>query len=280
MAASATSMGLITTFARIGYDAGGNALAQILIRSSVYLVVLVVALHLLRRPLRLPPGRRFSLAWLTAGLAGVSLGYLGSVSFIPVSLAALIVFTSPLLTAVIAALSGRGRLEPATAVALLVAFAGVGLTIGPELDSLDPRGLSLAALAAVSIAVMTVFGPGVVRTTDPLALNAWMNVGTIAIAALVAAVTVAPALPDTTGGRAGALAAALCYSLGMTLWFGAQQRLAPVLIGLVSNVEPVVTLAAAAIVLGERLSGAQLAGAAAILASVGLVTAAEVRARG
>ena len=269
MGVSATCLGLITTAARVGYDAGGTPFAQVLSRSLLFTAVIGGFLLARRSTLRLGQAGWRAVGWLTVTLSVMSLGYLGSVSLIPVSLAVLIVYTAPLLVGVLGMVAGRGRPAAPDIAAVLVAFTGVALAVGVEIDHLDWRGLALAGCAALGFALTIAFSGVAARDNDPLAMNVWTNLGIAIVTLAIAPVLGSVALPDTTRGMGGLLVACACYIAGLALWFFAQQRASPLRIALASNVEPVVTLAVAAAFLGERLAPVQAAGAALVLGSVG-----------
>ena len=101
----------------------------------------------------------------------VSLGYQGSVAFIPVSLAALVFYTFPLL---VGAVCGRGRTrshDRRQGAALLAAFLGLALALGPEFGALDWRGIALALLAAVGMGLTMTFGGAATRNEDALLMS-------------------------------------------------------------------------------------------------------------
>jgi drug/metabolite transporter (DMT)-like permease len=93
---------------------------------------------------------------------------------------ALLIATTPVLVAVIAAAMGTDTLTPPKAVGAVVSFAGVALVIGGGLDfslgtSLVGDALTLAA--AVAWAVYTSLGAKVVRRISPLKATAWSVTG-------------------------------------------------------------------------------------------------------
>ena len=78
-----------------------------------------------------------------------------------------------------------------------------------------------------------------------------------------------PALPQTAPGWLALVAVALvCADVVVTTFFGALALLGPSDTSVVSTVEPVVSVAVAGLVLGERLSPLQVAGGAVVLLAV------------
>ena len=116
--------------------------------------------------------------WMGALLLVMSAGYLGAIAYIPVSLAALIFYTFPFYVAILASLTGREPMTRIKAAALVVAFAGLVLALGPSFDDLNWRGVACALAAALGMGITVAFGGPVLRQNDALVVNvcsnAWM----------------------------------------------------------------------------------------------------------
>ena len=80
-------------------------------------------------------------------------GLLGSFALIPVSLAIIITYTNPILTAVLQSLLMRRMPGVLQLLCLVAALIGVALTIGVDATGADWRGVTLAALASVGFSV-------------------------------------------------------------------------------------------------------------------------------
>ncbi len=81
-----------------------------------------------------------------------------------------------------------------------------------------------------------------------------------------------PAIPASAAGWSAVLAIALVSTVAAITWFFAGlKRIGPTRASTLSTVEPAVTVALAAIFLGERIAPMQMAGGALILAAVVLL---------
>jgi len=217
--------------------------------------------------------------WMAVTLAMVSLGYLGSVAFIPVSLAALILYSFPLLVGVIAAAAGRERMTIAKAAALLTAFIGLGLALGPSIESLDWRGVACAMVAALGMALTVTFGGEVMRAEDTLVMNFYTNLWLLIGLAAYMAAAGGFLLPSTGLGVIGAAGVCVTYVGGLVSLFVALRMISPVRLAALFNIDPLVSVIAAWLLLGERLGPMQLIGAALVLGSIVAMTLAGSRIR-
>ena len=276
---SAITFGVLTTLGRLAYDGGSNPLTVVLLRLVTFIVIVGALLLLLRRPGRLPRRALLGTLWMAVTLAMVSLGYLGSVAFIPVSLAALILYSFPLLVGMIAAAAGRERMTIAKAVALLTAFIGLGLALGLGIESLDWRGVACAMVAALGMALTVTFGGEVMRAEDTLVMNFYTNLWLLIGLAAYMAAAGGFLLPSTGLGVIGAAGVCVTYVGGFVSLFVSLRMISPVRLAALFNIEPLVTVVAAWLLLGEVLGVMQLIGAALVLGSIVAITLASSRIR-
>ncbi len=268
---SAACFGMVGTMARLAYDGGSNPLTIALLRVLALVAVGGTAAVLMRRRLALPrPALRASL-WLATGTLAVACGFLGSVAYIPVSLSALILYTYPLMVGVLAAAGGRESMTVVKTAILLCAFAGLGLALGPSFAHLDPRGLGLAALAAVGNALVVVFGVPALQGRDTLVMNVYTNLWSGLALALFLLLAGGLALPVTRAGWLGAGGTAAFYVGAFLTWFVALRLSSPVRMAVLYNLDAVVNIVAGVLVLGERLAPVQVAGILVVLACLVLV---------
>ena len=270
--AAAATYGVGTTLSRLVYDGGGNPLTVVLLRSAAFALIVGIVLLLLRRRFRLPRAAILSTLWMACTLSMVSFGYQGSVAFIPVSLAALIFYTYPLLVGIVATLTGRDRMTLGKGAALIVAFAGLALTLGPSFEALDWRGVASALMASLGMTLTITFSRGAISGHDTLVMNFYTNLWMALGFAVFAVAAQGLALPYTGLGRAALGAVAVTYIIAFTTWFVATRMVPPVRLAALFNVEPLVSIFMAWLVLGERLGPIQLVGVMLVLGSIVAMT--------
>src|SRR5690606_27390766 len=157
------------------YDSGGTPVTQVLLRFAAFVALIGPLATLLGRPVLLSRQGIVSTLGIAVLMLMMSAGYLFSVAYIPVSLAAMIFYTFPLMVGVLSAALDREPVTLVKVVALLGAFTGLALALGPSFTSLDPRGVGLALTAAIGVATTTLVGPRVMAGHDGLVFNFWTN---------------------------------------------------------------------------------------------------------
>lgn len=186
----------------------------------------------------------------------------------------------PVWSALLSALVLRERLGATRLLGLAAGFAGAALVVtrgqvGRGLLALpSTRGDLLVLVSTVNWAVYTVLSRPVVRRVGPLPATAG--------AMLLGALMLLPPFLATGGpgdlghlgpaGWSGVLFLGLaCSGLGYLLWYAALERVDATRVAALLYVEPLVTLAAAVVLLDEPVGVATAVGGALVLAGVSLV---------
>jgi drug/metabolite transporter (DMT)-like permease len=263
--------GSITPLVRLAYDDGATPLTIVALRSAVFVLAIGAYLAFTRGGIDLPRRAWFASLVLAGFMVLWAYGYMASVAFIPVSLAVLLFFTFPLLVAVFAAIAGQDRMTILKAVALVAAFAGLVLALGPSWGALDWRGVAFALGASVIGAFAYIFVTPVFRQYDLMQVSflthLWMALGTLAYGLLVKDF----ALPRSMEGQLPVLLVVILYVGAFSLWALAMPLIGPVRTAGMMNLEPVISIALAALILGERLTYVQLGGAVLVLVALVMV---------
>jgi drug/metabolite transporter (DMT)-like permease len=265
---AAACFGTLGVFSKLFYDAGGEAWTLLFLRFAVTGPVLVVLALALRER---PPNRRVALLGASLGIFQIGVGYALFEGFerAPVALVTLLYFAYPLITAVGASLLYKEELGPRRAVILGVALAGVALTIGIP-DSANWVGIVLGLVAGLCVSVLILSSRYlmVARGLSPIALSALMFTSPAILLALMIPAR-APSF-DLSGEAWGWAAAAVfvAAAIPITLFYSGVRRAGATAAGLLSTVEPVVSVLLAYAVLGESLSALQFIGGTLIIISV------------
>jgi drug/metabolite transporter (DMT)-like permease len=184
---------------------------------------------------------------------------------------------TPIWSALLSALVLRERFGFWKVLGLAGGFAGALLVVtkgdfSPSvLGRPSTTGDLLILISTVNWAVYSVLGHNTIRTLGPRrATSGTMLFGALMLAPVFVAQKGWRPIPNLTAtGWSSLLFLALCCSaLGYLFWYGALERLEVSRVAALLYAEPLVTFAAAALLLGERVSGIVIAGGILVLASV------------
>ena len=270
--------GIAPSFAKLAFDGGTGPVTLQFGRFALAAVILWAIV--LSRSLRatLGSGTHLRLGGLIATTAGASFGYMTSVQFISVPLASLIFFIFPLMVGPLSHLAGHERLTGLRVAALLIGFAGLALVLGPGLQSAHPIGLGLAFGAGTCVAISFLLTRRLSSEIRPLHLTALVTTGCTVVFAVGIAGHEGLQLPTNPVGWTGFLVNVACYVVGLSSLYAAIARLGSVRVAVVVNLEPVISVATAWLLLGQLLSPWQFVGGGIVITGILLMQAERLRA--
>jgi drug/metabolite transporter (DMT)-like permease len=156
----------------------------------------------------------------------------------------------------------------------IFAFAGLAVSVGPSFESLDMRGILLAAAASLACALQFFSGRAIAAHMQPAAFGSLVHLVILPATLLIALVAGGGKIGFFPGGAA--TSAGLWFLLGVgilyvggyfvhmqSLRFAPASTVAPFF-----NLEPMIATAVAALFLGERLATNQYAGGGMVLAAL------------
>jgi drug/metabolite transporter (DMT)-like permease len=266
---SAATFGTMPILAKFAYAAGLTPLQTLTYRFLIAAAILFgAALGSGRNPLRV--GRNALPLFLVGVIlyAGMAGSFFGALTVLPASLAELIAYLYPALVAVGSWLLFGERLGLRLIVALAVSFTGLALLVGGAQVRWG-WPLLLAFISPVLYAGYILAGERLTRGVAAVASSALVHAGaglTFTAALLVIGPWALPASVSTWGLIL--VIAVLPSVFGISLLLAGIVRTGATRAALLSTFEPVVTIALAALLLGDRLSGPQLAGGGLVLAAV------------
>jgi drug/metabolite transporter (DMT)-like permease len=271
---SAVAFAIGPTAAKVALDNGANVLTVVTLRGVIGAALLALLILLFRQSFRIS---RIALRWciLTSGLASLMVyGFIGSVAYIPVSVAVLIFFVHPLLVAMIDHWRGGDRLTIGKLLLALGALAGLALALAPTFGTLDPAGVALAALAAVTICGQILCGARAQRYATSTQVNFYVTALSGTLFALITSAFGAWSLPSNTLGWTGVAGAGIGIAVGLLTYFASFRYLSAVRATMLSNVEPLLSILMATVILGQWLRPVQWIGAAIMIGAIVLFEAA------
>lgn len=273
-AASALAYGCLGVLAKLAYGEGWNTPSLLTVR------FLLAALCILPFALRAGGGwKGFGAGMLlgAAGYAATTALYFPSLQRLPTAIASFLLFVSPVLVAILSRIFLKERLGWRGRASLVLAVAGLlFLTSGAFRGELDPLGVLLGAGSAVAYAVSVIAGRSIVRELPWTRSSLAVCVGAFAAYLAFSVATDRLAIPVSAPAVGYALAIGLVATgLAMSLFFAALARIGASRTALISTLEPVSTLVFAWIVLAEDPGWAGVVGGLLIVASAGLVAAAQ-----
>ncbi|MGC5016068.1 EamA family transporter [Streptosporangium sp. DT93] len=241
-------------------------------------LLLCAAVAVLGGRLALPRGAWW---WRSAVLGTLNIGLFFALLFVaayrlPGGVASVVGGLAPFAVAALA-FPLLGERPPSRSVAAaVIGVAGVALLVLRSAVALDPLGLAAAGGGVVTMSLGTVLGrrwgtpQGYARRgTALLALTGWqLTAGGLLLLPATLLVEGMPPAPTGTNLAGFGYLTVAGTALAYFLWFRGVTSLAPIRLTLLGLLSPVVAAGLGWAVLGQSLSGGQLAGAAGVLGAV------------
>jgi drug/metabolite transporter (DMT)-like permease len=266
--ASASLYGFNIVYARMASFAGASGSAIVVYRVFLMLVLVGIVAAVTRGSLKAAREERGTLLLLGVSTAFVGICYLSSVAFVPVTVAAVVFYTFPILIVLASPFVEGTKLTPALFGVVALATLGVALVVGPAFGDLDWRGLALAFGASIATAIQF-FAAARCRKTGLMAKTFWIHLLVLPTAALISLAAGQLAPPSTLALAPFAVAMTIGgYIVGFVLQFLALGRITAVAAGIIYCAEPVVAALSSALILNETLAPLQIAGGTLVLAAI------------
>ncbi len=275
---SATAFGTISILAKVAYRVGFDTYQLLAFRFVLAtLGMTAVALVLGQNPLALE--RRLLAKLFALGVAvytAQALTYFLALRTLPASLCILIVYVYPSLTVIAGWLVLRRAITRWHAIALASSLAGVLLLLGGARFTIA-WALVFAVASPLIYTAYILLGERLMSAAPAAAASAVIFSGTAIAFCILAALTGHFALPPSQSGWLVGVAIAIVPTMvAISLFLAGLPRIGANRAALLSTWEPVVTVLLAVVLLGDRLSGIQVAGGVLVLLAVVTVQAAHL----
>ncbi len=271
--ASAVGFGTLGVLGKLAADAGLSIPTVLAFRFALATVILWPLLWV-RGRFQLLTGRTLAVA---AGLGGLGYAtmsglYFLGLEYMTAGLVAIVLYTYPAIVVCFVAVANPTRVTKTVLVALALSIGGVALITGADPAGVDPRGVAVVLGAAIAYATYIVTSQRALTTVDARTLTAFVlpaaAVSFFGFGLGTDTLTV-PAGPTAWGV---VVALALVATVGPVLaFFAGISRIGASRASIVSTVEPAVTVALGAIVLGEPITTVTVVGGALVVTGVVLV---------
>ncbi|WP_421783777.1 DMT family transporter [Kiloniella litopenaei] len=269
-----TSFGLITPIFPLAYSIGVTASSATIIRFILGSLIMGAILLACRTTFFVPKNKIIPLCIMGFLIFSVTVCYLSAVIYIPVSLAAILFYTYPVIVTVIDPLLRR-RLPNLIQLGLsLLAFTGITVALGPNINDLDWRGVFFVIGASLSISGTLIVSRSVVTHVPNLTIVFYVNIVATVLTCLYLLVDGNISLPSAwtnlSLGWSLSIAIALLYLVATLGQIATVNSVGPSRTAMLFNVEPVVSIVAAVLVLKETLNPPQIIGSLFVLAAVAI----------
>ena len=264
-------LGLAVALGRLAFDGGTTPLSVAFFRSLLSVVALGTICICMGISLRLPRSALISMLFLGCLFSHMAFGNVGSTKYIPISLAALLFFIYPPVVAILNHVITRKWPSLIKTISITVAFLGLAVMLGVDLNKLDLRGVVIGITAGIACAVNIIWVARKVPRVHPFIIVFYQS----AIASLIIGVLAwyldELRLPDEIGGWLGFLLVGVLQTASIPFFYFAIQGIGSEPTAMINNSQPVASIIAAILIFNEGITLERFLGAIMVIGGI-LVT--------
>ncbi|MBM7868432.1 EamA family transporter [Heliobacterium gestii] len=274
---SALGFGSMAIFAAIAYNYGVQVPTVLAVRFCLAAALLWAIVIVRRENYRVDRKTLAGLFLLGAvGYGSMSFFFFTAVQRLTPGLAALLLYTYPVLVYVLSLLLGREKAGWANLSALTAAAVGTVLVLGASLNTVafDSIGAAFGLSAAIMYSAYLLMGARIVQGVSPLVTTAYICTFA-ALVFIVCGLFSGDLRLDMPAEAYGAILAiaVICTAVAILALMAGIERVGPAQASIISTVEPVWTVFLSYLIFGERLNLSQMGGGALILLGVVILQA-------
>ena len=267
VALSGASFGALAIFAKIAYAHGADPVTVLFVR---FVIAGIAMLAVMRAGGHRFPTGRLLLSLMALGGVGYvveSLAFFLALTLASAALVALLLYLYPAIVTLLAAVLLKQRLTPVKLAAVVLALLGTALTIG-RAGGGQPLGIVLGVASAVSYAIYILLSSRIGPRAGAIPAATVVMLSAAGVFGVIVAVRGA-AFPTAAAGWWALVGMGLVSTVvAIVAFFAGLERIGPAEASTISTLEPVVTVALAAVVLNETITYGQVAGGAMIVTAV------------
>jgi len=265
---SAFGFGLMPIFALFAYRGGVNVSTLLFLRFAI--AALCFFAYLISRHTLIRVRRREMIGLFVMGTvlyAMQSTLYFSAVRFIPASLAALILYLYPVIVAFLSVVVDKESWSWKMVAPAMLSLIGIAVVLGAPLDRLDGFGVLLAFGAALVYSIYIIMGRRILAQVSPVITSAFISTFA-ALSFLIYGGVTHSLVFELSMQTWLVIAGVIVFStiLAMATFFAGMNIVGPTRASILSTIEPVITIAFSSLLLGEKLSWGQGAGALLVIA--------------
>lgn len=270
---SALGFSLLPIFALFAYRGGINVTTLLLIRFSLAAVVFFIYVFAKFKRIEMNKKDLFFLFILGSICYTLQAGcYFSSIKYIPASLAALFLYTYPIIVTVLSVIIDKEKITGKIMTSIAISFIGLIMILGTSLSKINGFGILLAFGAAFIYAVYIVIGNRVVKKTPSLVASASVTLFSAVGILIFSLFTGGINFCFETGTWFPIIGLVLCSTvLAIFFFFRGMELLGPTKASIISMIEPVFTVVFSALLLADRPTILQLFGGTMVLTGALLV---------
>lgn len=265
---SAVFFALSNTLAGVAYIGGSNPFTLSATRFVLPAILLFFILLCTGKPIILE--RRAAITATILGLISVvyTFALLKAIELLPVSIAILIFYLFPILTAFILATFGAQRLTAKTIISAFIVFFGLSLALAVQFGELDRIGMLAGLVSAIGFAIVCSVSNRLMLGQDSRQATLYLSTAATVTMIVVIQFVDNVQFPITTAGWSGFMFSHGLYACAIIGFYISISMVGAAAATFFVNLEPIVVVGAGYVLLDQVISPWQMVGVAIVVGAL------------
>jgi len=257
---SAVFFALSNTLAGVAYLGGSDPFTLSATRFVLPATILLLQLLFTGKAIILE--RRAAITAAMLGLISVvyTFALLKAIELLPVSIAILIFYLFPILTAFMLAIFASMRLSTRMIVSAVVVFVGLSLALAVQFKELNPVGMLAGLVSAIGFAIVCSVSNRLMLGQDSRQVTLYLSAAATIVMIVISSAVGHFQLPVTTAGWAGFMASNILYAAAIIGFYISISMVGAGAATFFVNLEPIVVVGAGYVFLDQVISPWQMVG--------------------
>lgn len=274
---SGIAFGAAHPASRLALDADIGVLTLAFTRFAVLALLLMAWLWFRGGVGRYRPGLLAKMMGTGLVTSVITCANLLAIGHIPVSTATLVFYTYPLMTVALSAAVFSERVSPVIIGCMILALTGLTLALQVSFETLSLLGVAYSLTAAGASAVLFIWSRVLMRDVPSMALTMVSAGGGALAMGVILLVTGTWQLPLTPTALGYTAALSGMFVVAYITMFVAVRTAGPVHTSMLMNIEPVVAIGGAVVLLNEVLTVPQVVGVSIVVIAITVMQASAAR---
>lgn len=268
--ASAAGFATLPIFIKLAYAAGANTVTVLATRFILAAACLWLILHC--RGISAAVNKRTLLRLCLLGALGygaMSTAFASSLTYLPASLASLLLYMYPVIVSILAIVLGQDQLSWCKASALAISCSGLLLVLGVTFEGISSVGLAWGMIANITYSLYILAGNVLLREIEPIVVTTYVCTSAAVLFSFVAISTGEFVYTLPLQGWLALIGIVVFATIvGIVGFFAGMTRTGPANASIISCVEPAITVVMSMFLLGESITPLQAGGGFLLLLGV------------
>ncbi|MGM0603643.1 MAG: DMT family transporter [Bacillota bacterium] len=269
---SASGFGIVPIMAIFAYNGGVGVFTLLFSRFLLASLILFIFIFLRKKKINLD-FKNTLLLFIQGGViyALFSMLYFTAVKIISPSLAVLIFYTYPIIVAVLSFILEGEKINAKIIISIIISFVGLVLLLGGQFQDVDKAGILMAAGAAVSYGIYTIYGSRMLKKVSLMVTTAFVSLFAGISFFVIGLMTDRLHFQFESKSWIFIIIITFITAAGFLAFFAGVKLIKPTFVSILSMIEPIVTIILSVILFSDKFSFVQALGSILVLSGASLI---------